>query len=598
MERFFQAARQRGLDRVGAAYALTAWVVVQAASIALPAFDAPPWVMRWLIVVAFAGLPVALILAWHANEDKAEVLSTGWRRWVLPGILAVVFVATFAQLALHWSRAPGKPVAAIEARAGTLASVAVLPFANLSGDPAKRYFSDGIADQLITELSRRRNLRVAARTSSFAVGGRDIRTIGRMLGVGAVVEGSVREDKNRVRIVAELIDARDGFQIWSESYDRDLTNILTLQEDIARAIGQALSRKLTGRDEVADAAPKPRPKQPKIDPEAYREYLQGQFYFAQRSESGIERAVAMFEDVTRRAPDFADGFAALASARLTLALNFMHGAETVPATLAIDRALALDPENSVALMARVTKGIVEWKWRAAADDLLKVEARDSGTPGLWHMKGVFLSYMGLQRMALPAVEKAVRQDPLAYIDRHNLALYLGTLGRKEEALKVAREGLVIQPGNLEGQQLLCRIFAEKGDVQSAQGIKTQLSAMPSPEARLPAIACAYYVAVAQHDNKTVLALADAASADFPRNGIGAEDLAIAYAQAGEMAKAFGWLETAFETREPQIFALPYTNPELTMIYTDPRWKAYRSKPAFREWEAARLEIAKRFQIGE
>jgi len=295
MERILQLARQRKLDRVGAGYAVVAWLVVQGASIALPAFDAAPWVMRWIIVASIAGFPLALALAWHlrADETASPTRSRGVRRWVLPGIMAFVFLALLAQLAIYWSRG-----ASLIASSGTTttaqASVAVLPFANLSGDPAKRYFSDGIADQLITELSRRKNLRVAARTSSFSFGGgnADIKTIARALNVAAVVEGSVREDGNRVRIVAELISASDGFQIWSDSYDRDLTNILALQDDIARAISAALSHKLTGQSD-ADPAPRVRPA-PKLDPDVYRDYLQGQFYFAQRSEEGIKRAIDLF----------------------------------------------------------------------------------------------------------------------------------------------------------------------------------------------------------------------------------------------------------------------------------------------------------------
>jgi serine/threonine-protein kinase len=597
MERLFQLARQRKLDRVGAGYAVVAWLVVQGASIALPAFDAAPWVMRWIIVASIAGFPLALALAWHlrADETASPTRPRGARRWVLPGIMAFVFVALLAQLAMYWSRGTGL-IASNGSATTAQASVAVLPFANLSGDPAKRYFSDGIADQLITELSRRKNLRVAARTSSFAFGGgnADIKTIARALNVAAVVEGSVREDGNRVRIVAELISANDGFQIWSESYDRDLTNILALQDDIARAISTALSQKLTGQ---SDAEP-PRPR-PTLPPDAYRDYLQGQFYFAQRSEDGIKRAIGLFEQVTKRAPNYADGFASLGAAHAAFALNFTMGDHIPPAIAAINRALALDPKSPVARMARSTTSILQWKWRAAADDILKVEADNAGAPGVWHAKGVFLSYMGLTKLALPAVEKAVQQDPLSYIDRYNLALYLHLLGRGDDAVKVAREGLIIQPGSLEGQSMLCQVEAGKNDLVEAKRVRAQLQALTNqPEARNPALACVYYIAVAEKDLKTVKALADGVAAGFPKNGVGAHDIAVAYARVGDIAKAMSWFETAFQLREPQIFAVPYSDPEFTELYTDPRWKAYRDKPEVRDWEKARLEIAKRFQIGE
>jgi TolB-like protein len=592
MDELFQAMRRHRLDRVGAAYAVVAWAIVQGASIALPAFDAPSWVMRWTIVVAIAGLPVALVLAWHVNEHSDVAARQGWRRWLVPGALAAVLAASMVQLALYWSRP--EPV---RAPVPMVASVAVLPFANLSGDPAKRYFSDGIADQLISELSRRRNLRVAARTSSFAFGGgtTDIRTIARALGVHAVVEGSVREDGNRVRIAAELINASDGFPIWSDSYDRDLTSILALQDDIARAISRALSRKLTGSD-GGDTAP--RKAQPAIDPEAYRDYLEGQFYFAQRSEDGINRAIALYEQATARAPFYADGFAALGQAHATLALNFVRANEVGPATVAIGRALALDPKNRIALMARSTTAIVAWKWRAAADDILKIGANDPGAPGLWHSEGVFLSYMGLTKLALPAIEKAVRQDPLSFIDRYNLALYLLNSGRKDEAIGVVRAGMAIQPGSLEGQALVCQVDAARGDFAQADSIHAQLASVPQPEALLPALTCAYYIATAKKDAKTVLAIADGAAKTFPANRLAATDIAIAYARGGDIQKALGWFETAYELREPQLCATPYNNSELTALYADPRWKALRDRPEFRDWEEARLEIAKRFQLGE
>ena len=594
MERLLLLARQRKLDRVGAGYAVVAWLIVQGASIALPAFDMAPWVMRWIIVAAIAGFPLALVLAWHLRADNAASPAKGVRRWAFPAVIACVFVALLVQLAVYWSRG-----AAVESWRPSIAqaAIAVLPFANLSGDPAKRYFSDGIADQLITELSRRRNLRVAARTSSFAFGGgnADIRTIARALNVTAVVEGSVREDGNRVRIVAELINAADGFQIWSESYDRDLTNILALQDEIARAISSALSQKLTG---AADGGPAVRPR-PALDPDVYRDYLQGQFYFAQRSEEGIRRAIGLFESVTKRAPDYSEGFASLGAANATLALNFTKADHIALALLAIDQALALDPANPTALMARSTTSLLQWKWRDASDAIMKVEAANAGAPGVWHATGVFLSYMGLPRLALPAIQNAVAQDPLSYIDRYNLALYLHILGRNDEAIKVAREGMAIQPGNLEGQSLICQVEAGRGNLAEARRIRAQLQSLGNqPDAQNPTLACVYYVAVAENDKKTILSLADAVAAGFPKNGVGANDIAIAYGRVGDFGKSVEWFETAFRSREPQIFAVPYSNPELGALFVDARWKAYRDKPEFRDWEKARQETAKRFQLGE
>src|SRR5262249_17003837 len=153
------------------------------------------------------------------------------------------------------------------------------------------------------------------------------------------------------------------------------------------------------------------------------------------------------------------------------------------ALAAIDRALALDAGNPIALLARTTAEIQQWKWRAAADDLLRVEADDAGAPGLWHEKGVFLSYMGLLKLAQPAVQKAVQQDPLSFIDRYNLALFLHILGRNNDAMKVVKEGLTIQPANVEGQSLLCQVEAGRGNLAAARRIRAQLQSRTEVEAQ-------------------------------------------------------------------------------------------------------------------
>ncbi|HEY1960862.1 MAG TPA: hypothetical protein VGG69_00470, partial [Rhizomicrobium sp.] len=258
MEQLLELARERKLDRVGAAYAVTAWILVQAASIAFPAFDAPPAALRWLIVALIVGFPLALTLTWFAQPRSATVLKPlSSRDWLLFSLIGLVAVLLAVQLSMGLFWRSGAPGAQSSATTQTASSIAVLPFANLSGDPSKVYFSDGIADQLITELAQTPSLRVAARSSSFSFRGKDVdvKTVARALGVRAVLEGSVREAGNRVRIAAELVDAANGFQIWSQSYDRDLTNILSLQDEIAHSITEAVAQRFLGHRVAARRAP-------------------------------------------------------------------------------------------------------------------------------------------------------------------------------------------------------------------------------------------------------------------------------------------------------------------------------------------------------
>ena len=282
-EALFEQARARRLDRIAAAYAVGGWLLVQAASIALPAFDAPAWALRWLIVASIVGFPLALIGGWTLNRDRgAAGAPLKGREAVFLGLIALVAVLSLGELALHWSGAA--PVLPLQAGSDAPPrSVAVLPFDNLGGDPKDRYFSEGVSDELIGLLARNPALRVAARTSSFFFEGKeqDIRVIAQKLNVRSVLEGSVRQDGDRVRIEVSLVNATDGYQLWSQSYDRSLSDILAVQAEIAQSIATALAPQLTG-----ESARPHIPKPAQIDPDVYRNYLQGQVYFDQRLTEG------------------------------------------------------------------------------------------------------------------------------------------------------------------------------------------------------------------------------------------------------------------------------------------------------------------------
>ncbi|HWE07683.1 MAG TPA: hypothetical protein VG274_13300, partial [Rhizomicrobium sp.] len=349
LEKLLEQARVRKLDRIAAAYAVAGWLFVQVASIAFPAFDVPGWTLRWLIVAVLAGFPLALFIGWTANRarDTESLRPLKRHEAVLLGTLGLVVVLTIGELAWHLAAAPAAaPAGASGAPAG---SVAVLPFDNISGDPKQKYFSEGISDEIIGLLARNPALRVAARTSSFFFEGKneDARTIAHNLNVRSLLEGSVRAEGNRVRIEASLVNAADGYQIWSQSYDRSLSDILAVQSDIANAIARSLAPTLTG------SHPKPSvPKLVQIDPEVYRDYLRAQVFFDQRSFEGntpestqaVMQALTLFRSVARRAPDYADGLAAYADA-----LRFSRTGSPQEVSDAIGSALKLDPTNPEAL---------------------------------------------------------------------------------------------------------------------------------------------------------------------------------------------------------------------------------------------------------
>jgi len=319
-ENFFAELKRRKVFKVGAAYLIVAWLAVQAASIGFPAFDAPPWALRIFILIALLGFPIAVVLAW-----VFDVTREGVKLDARPSGSKVLFAAAalLIVLALFWYFY-GQP----SFRKGDLAtpttaghnSIAVLPFVNISGKPDEDYFSDGMTEELLNVLAKIPKLNVVARTSVFEFKGKggDVREIGRKLGVSNIVEGSVRRDRDQVRVTAQLVRVADGFHIWSETYDRKLESVFALQDEIAQRIGSALKLSLGVSSPVAARAP--------IDPEAYDEYLKGRALFRQRSD--LPSAIAHLKAAVAKAPEFA---AAWSSLSLAYEVSFWYTAHMTPA---------------------------------------------------------------------------------------------------------------------------------------------------------------------------------------------------------------------------------------------------------------------------
>jgi TolB-like protein/lipopolysaccharide biosynthesis regulator YciM len=258
---FFQELKRRNVYKVAVAYAVVAWLLLQLASILFPAFEAPAWVMRAFIALVAAGFPIALILAWafeltpegiQRAADAGAARKSPRRGWIV--LVAITAVAAAAVGFWQWQSQPGdKPVSAFPAAeppaSAEMKSVAVLPFVNMSGDPANEYFSDGITEEILNAIAHLPNLRVAARTSSFAYKGKneDIAGIARNLRVSNVVEGSVQRMGDRIRVTAQLIDASSGLHLWSNQFDGDTKDLFAVQDKIAQAIARELKLTFEGR---------------------------------------------------------------------------------------------------------------------------------------------------------------------------------------------------------------------------------------------------------------------------------------------------------------------------------------------------------------
>jgi adenylate cyclase len=597
LEEIVRAVRARHLDRVAAGYAVTAWIVVQAASIVVPSFGVGAQLIRAVIIFLLLGFPVTLIGAWFAAPHVSTVQArkkpskAGYAIFVA---FALTFVAVAADLSLLLSRT--SPAVHAPAAAASPAppknSIAVLPFANMSGDPKKEYFSDGIAEEMLDDLAGMPQLRVAARTSSFAFrnSNRSIKDIARLLSVRSVLEGSVRESGQHLRISGELIDAVSGYRLWSSTYDRDLTDILVVQEDIARAIMAALTKQFLPRSSRLPAAGR-------ISSEAYRAYLLGKRELEPRTTDGTEAAIALFKTTVSRAPGFADGFAALSNAYIILADNLPDRGDLIPsAEAASNNALRLDPHNVEALSARLDLSLHKLDWPGAIRDARKLQGAAPNSAKVLHEMFRFFDYMAFPDLALAAARGAARLDPLSFADRYNTATFLLHDARFAEAIEASKAALALRPHHAFALAVFCVAAANAGQLRLAHATEDELArrnahgrARSADDTLGPL--CAFAVAAAEHRVVDAERIVDDLARGFPQSGISAFELGEKSAIAGDFKKADLWFARSYNNREALLFFLPSDKLVPAAFRDSPEYKALLGRPLFQDWQRAHDELA-------
>jgi len=387
---FFEELKRRNVFRVGIAYVISAWVLLQFIDLVLDNILAPEWVMKVFMLALAIGFPLAVFFAWafemtsdgikkEKDVDRSQSITpkTGQklnRSIIILLILAVAFLLYKQLDQPSPSSAPAVVTQAIPSAetGGTIeaangpVTIAVLPFVNMSSDAEQEYFSDGITEEILNRLAKIHELQVAARTSAFSFKGQnqDIRQIGEMLGVSTILEGSVRRDGEQVRITAQLIRTSDGFHLWSESYDRKLENIFAIQDDIAGKIAAALEISLGISANRVNASAK------KVDPQVYDLYLQARALHRNRG-VGLKEGLNRFQQALDIDPTFAPAWAGLAHAYDVI--EFYVSADELAkvgdirakSTAAAQQALKLDPELATALHAMGNNTWVQGEWAKA-----------------------------------------------------------------------------------------------------------------------------------------------------------------------------------------------------------------------------------------
>lgn len=446
--------------------------------------------------------------------------------------------------------------------------IAVLPFADMSAAGDQQYLSDGIAEELLNALAQIPELNVVARTSAFRFSTPvDVRDVGQRLGVGMIVEGSVRREGDRVRVTAQLIDAASGAHRWSAVYDRRVIDLFTLQEEVALAIAAALQLELGGTTRQALS------RRPTDRGEAYQLYLRGRYEWNKRTERGVWNAIAAFRQAVATDPTYAAAYAGLADAhRLLPAYANVAGPDALrQSRAAAERAVALDSlsaEAHAALGASLQESAHD---RAgAAREYRRAIALDAQNVTALRWYGLHLAAGGQFDSALVYVERAYRLDPLS-------PLTLGTIGtvhyfarRPAAAIRAFEDALALQPEWATGHAVLGRVYLMDGQLRAAIAALERSAQLSNGEAAARALIATAYATAGRRDEarRHVAALAAGSDGGF----VPAVDLAAAYLALGQPEDALRWLRRGFDVLDT----------DLKYLKVDPRFDGLRERPEFQE----------------
>jgi len=449
------------------------------------------------------------------------------------------------------------------ASATSAPSVAVLPFADLSPAKDQEYFSDGLADELINDLAKVPGVRVVARSSAFQFKGKneDVRSVGRKLGVANILEGSIRREGNRVRIMAELIKADDGFQLWSATYDREMEDVFNVQDEIARSATAALQVKLVGTG-VGEAIPSERT--PKS--EAYRAYLQAQAFFGSGEDRGNqERALASADEAIKFDPDYAPAWALRSYVRSVMAAYNVTEMEGGYARARQDakRAIALDPRLATGYLALGWIQMMhDWDWEQAGDSLSKAAQLEPGSVEVLRYRSSLFRTLGRLDEAIELYKEVIVLDPLRARSYSSLGGQLYYAGRYDEANAMLQKALELNPKKESDHFIRGQVLLAQGRPQQAL---TEIEQETSGILKLTGKALAYHSLGRPQDSDAALQQLIATSQQDS-----AFQIAEVYAFRGESDKTFAWLERAYRQRDGGLMFLKI-DPLLKGLRQDPRY---------------------------
>ena len=573
---FFGELKRRNVYKVAVAYIVGGWALSQGITQVFPVFDVPNWAIRLSVLVIIIGLPVALVLAWafeitpkgikrtetaDAMPEAERQKNSAWIYVVVAGVVVSIglfFLGRYT--AGNAAFQNSQTAAAIPQK-----SIAVLPLINESGDPKDEYFSDGLSEELIAALAQIGGLKVIGRSSSFRFKDRqeEPKTIGEKLGVSTLLEGTVRKQGDRVRIVAALVNASNGSQLWTRTFDRELKDIFAVQEEIARAVADSLKVTLLGSEGTST-------QMGTKSVEAHNAYLQGHFHFVRRNLEDYRTAIAYFDQAIQLDANYALVYAERAEAWSLLGDLAGERATAYPkARSDAEKAVALAPGLAETHAARGwVRFLAEWKFAEGWHDLTRAKELSPANPTANDLLSRVIVYMGRIDEAERQARQAVQLDPLSAAMQFNLGRILFVAGKLDEAVAAGRKMADLQPTASSSHRWQVLVAVQRRDGETALR-EAQLE--PDAAFRRFEVTLAYHL-LGNRD------AAEATLADLIANSRDrlAYQIAEAYAVRGDADKTFEWLEIAFDNHDGGMLSLA-VDPLLRGLRDDPRYNKLLAK---------------------
>jgi TolB-like protein/Tfp pilus assembly protein PilF len=570
---FFAELKRRNVYKVAIAYGVVAWLLVQIATQVFPFFEIPNWTVRLIVLLIVIGFPIGLIIAWAFEltpeglrrteaADAAPTRHSAHRAWIY-----VVVVAGAISVGLFFL---GRYTSSKQGEGGELPakSIAVLPFENLSRDPDNAYFTEGIQEEILTRLAKIADLKVISRTSTqrFRSSPNNLPQIAKQLGVANILQGSVQKAADQVRVTVQLINATTDAHLWAESYDRKLTDIFTVESDIARTIADTLKAKLTGAEEQAIA------RRPTEVPEAYELYLKGRFFWSKRTGSDLRKAIDYFKQAIDKDPNYSLAYAGLADAYVLLPLyGAASSSDSFPqAEAAAKRALEIDDTLAEAhtSLAQVFL-FYHLDFGSATREFERAIALNPNyaTAHHWYGVGPPMS-LGEFDKSIAELKRAQQLDPLSLIINSDLGAGFITARRYDDGIAQLRRTIEMDPHFYYAHWNLGEALELKGQLREAFA-EYKKAAELDDDPLVLALLTQAYAKLGQRDE--ALKMLDQMQQLAARRYVPNYAFALVYIAFHEKEKAIDCLERAYRDR---------TGPDITSIKVDPMLDPLRGDQRF------------------